>query len=82
MLDDYELEPFTVRALAMFRDGNDPSRGEAWIDRATSAMSEEIADLDDFTKGVVIIDLLTLCDALQQAISIMQVDGIEKGMTE
>lgn len=79
-VEDYELHPFTVEALAAFRDGNDPSRGKDYVLNLTEVWVDRVTMLDDFDKGVVIIDLLTLCDALGQAISAMQINRIEEGM--
>lgn len=77
---DYDLEPFTVEALKAWADGNDPSRGEDYTFNLTEIWVDRIAMLDEYTKGLVIIDLLTLCDALKQTISAMQINQIEEGM--
>lgn len=77
-LDDYVLDPFTVWAMQQFRDGNDPSRGERYIHDLTKELVERIDTLTDETKGLVIIDLLTLANAMEQVIRIMQVQAIEE----
>lgn len=77
---DYELSPPTVEALEMFRDGNDPSRGERYCEDLADELLEKIDSLSDFDRGMMIIDLLTLVDAMGQTIRIMQVDEIERGM--
>lgn len=77
---DYELSAFTVRALSAFRDGSDPSRGEQYRDDLTEELLNEIDALSDYDKSVAIIDLLTLLNAMEQVVSIMQVNEMEKGL--
>lgn len=77
---DYELHPWTVHAMRTFRDGNDPSAGENAAEKMAEALSEEVYQLDDQTKGLVIIDLLTLNNIFEQVITTLRVDQIEKGL--
>lgn len=77
-LDDYVLDPFTVWAMQQFRDGNDPSRGEQYVNEMVEELVNKIDGLSDETKGMVIIDLLTLLNAMEQVVSIMQVQAIEE----
>ena len=77
---DMELEPFTVLALKLFRDGNDQNLPEV----QREAMAQRVIDMIDgltlVERGSVIIDLLTLCDLYRQAINVMRVDEMGKGM--
>lgn len=77
-LDDYVLDPFTVWAMQQFRDGNDPSRSEQYVNEMVEELVNKIDGLSDETKGMVIIDLLTLLNAMEQVVSIMQVQAIEE----
>ena len=77
-IEDYVLDPFTVWAMRQFRDGNDLSRGELYVEQMVEEMVEKIDDLPAETKGLVIIDLLTLVNAMEQIVSIMQVQAIEE----
>lgn len=77
-LDDYVLEPFTVWAMSVFRDANDPSRGEGYRNELSEKLVQTIEGLDDLTRGIVIIDLLTLVNSMEQVVSIMQVQSIEE----
>lgn len=77
-IDDYVLDPFTVWAMQQFRDGNDPSRGEQYVGDLVREVLDEIDNLGDTQKGLVIIDLLTLLNAMEQIVSIMQVWAIEE----
>lgn len=76
----FELEPFTVLALKLFRDGNDQNLPEAQREVMARQAIDMIDDLTLVERGSVIIDLLTLCDLYRQAINVMQVNEIEKGM--
>lgn len=78
MNDDMEIHPFTEHAIRMFRIGNDPSIGEARSNQIVDQLVDEIIELGDKDKGEVIIDLLTLLNAMEQVVSIMQVQGIEE----
>lgn len=77
---DMELEPFTVLALKLFRDGNDQNLPEAQREVMAQRAIDMIDNLTLVERGSVIIDLLTLCDLYRQAINVMQVNEIEKGM--
>lgn len=77
-IDDYVLDPFTVWAMQQYRDGNDPSRGEQYVTDMVEEMVDKIDRLPEETKGMVIIDLLTLLNAMEQVVSIMQVQAIEE----
>lgn len=77
-LNDYVLEPFTVWAMRQFRDGNDPSRGDDYVLNLTEVMINRIDMLPDGEKAMVIIDLLTMVNAMEQVVSIMQVQAMEE----
>lgn len=77
-IDDYILDPFTVWAMQQYRDGNDPSRSEQYVIDMVEEMADKIDRLPEETKGMVIIDLLTLVNAMEQVVSIMQVKAIEE----
>lgn len=75
---DYELHPFTTYAMSMFDEGNDQSCPEERVEQILDALAEQIDCLDDETKGIVIIDLLALANALQQVVTILRVQAIEE----
>lgn len=78
MLDDYEFEPFTVYAVDAFRKTLDASRSEEYRNAVIESLADHVEELDDESKGLVIIDLLTLLSAAEQAVTILQVRAIEE----
>lgn len=75
---DYELHPFTLMAMALYREGNDQSCSEERRNELIDALYHNMEHLDDLDKDIVIIDLLTVANALEQVVTIMQVQAIEE----
>lgn len=80
--EDYVLHPFVPWALMQFREGNDPNREEGYVNDLVQNVLAHLDELDEVERGQVIIDLLTLCDAQGQAITLMNPRDIEKGMQQ
>lgn len=74
---DYTLDPETVELMSDYANGNDQVNSEMGMSLAVENLVEKVTLLDDYTKGIVIIDLLTLCDCLSQALTLMQMPKLE-----
>lgn len=89
---DYELSEPTTIALELFAEGNREAKkyflqhGFEMPEDAHAARLTQFLDwldlLDDRERGLMIIDLLTLTDALGQAITIMRSDQIAEGLKD
>lgn len=87
-LGDYEFDPITSEILALWDSGNE--RMQRCI---AQGMGEDPVDINDLVDkvihvaesgdpGIVIIDLLTLVDAMKQAIVNMTLDRMDPGARE
>lgn len=74
---DYEMDPMTVELISDYQSGSDVLNYEMAAATAVENLVEKVTLLDDYTKGVVIIDLLTLCDCLSQAITLMRMPKLD-----
>lgn len=74
--EDYELHPFTVEAMRVYREGSDDNRGEQFQEYVAEQLVDAIDALPDVEKGIVIIDLLTLLNCMEQAMTIMRMEGV------
>lgn len=74
---DYTLDPATVELMSDYMNGNDQINNEMGMSLAVEGLVEKITLLDDYTKGIVIIDLLTLNDCLSQALTLMQMPKLD-----
>lgn len=74
---DYTLDPMTVELMSDYVNGNDQINNEMGMSLAVEGLVEKITLLDDYTKGIVIIDLLTLNDCLSQALTLMQMPNLD-----
>lgn len=69
---DYEMDPMTIELISDYQSGSDVLNYEMAAATAVENLVEKVTLLDDYTKGIVIIDLLTLSDCLSQALTLMQ----------
>lgn len=77
--DDYELSEPTGNLLAMWHEGSNAMKRSAdgsGGDRQLDAIVDYIGTLASGKAGMVIIDLMTLLDAMEFAVAEMQLAGI------
>jgi hypothetical protein len=74
---DYVLDPVTVQLMSDYANGNDQINNQMGMSLAVEGLVEKVTLLDDYTKGIVIIDLLTLNDCLSQAITLMNLPRLD-----
>lgn len=83
---DYELSPPTVKLLALWREGtekmqrNDAQTGAPGNPPELDKIVERVRKLNRYDTGLVVIDLLTLLDAMEQAVTLLTADRMEKGL--
>lgn len=85
--DDYELSPKTVQLLKLWRDGTEKmqrndAQGDGGQPPELDVMLKQVKRLNSYQAGLVVIDLLTLLDAMEQAVTLMTADRMEKDLGE
>src|SRR5688572_10692083 len=85
---DYELSPKTAHLLELWREGTEKmQRNEAQTGRTGQPPELEkvvkaVGKLNSYHAGLVVIDLLTLLDAMEQAVTLLTADRMEKSLGE
>lgn len=86
--DDYELNPKTVKLLELWREGtekmqrNEAQAGDPGEPPELAKVVKAVGKLNSYHAGLVVIDLLTLLDAMEQAVTLLTADRMEKSFNE
>jgi hypothetical protein len=75
--DEYEIETETEQLRRIFQDGADQLEMGLPFETSARAASDFVYELDDVTKGLVILDLLVLCQTFESEIFEMKLREME-----
>jgi hypothetical protein len=74
---DYELSPPTAHILRLWNEGHDQTERGVETPPQISECLAYMGTLTDFERGLVLIDVLTLLEAMKQAVLMMQTDPMD-----
>lgn len=86
--EDYELSPKTVELLDLWREGtekmqrNEAQTGHHGKPPELEKVLAKVRRLNSYHAGLVVIDLLTLLDAMEQAVTLLTAERMEKSLGE
>lgn len=85
---DYELSPKTAQLLELWREGtekmqrNEAQTGHHGEPPELEKVVKAVGRLNSYHAGLVVIDLLTLLDAMEQAVTLLTAERMEKSLGE
>ena len=77
MIEDYDFEPETAVLLSLFKQGGDDLERGLPGEPMSRECSDLLCEMDNATKGLVIIDLLVLANTLDSVILDMKMKELE-----
>lgn len=77
IFDGYEIESETEQLLRIFREGADRLEMGMNFEECAREASDFVYDLDEPTKGLVVIDLLVLASTLESEVTELRLREME-----